>query len=197
MFGILRKATPILVAVAILLTTSAFSYVQFGGEIPWPLSTQHIVTVENSRGLWELGNGQTSRLFNVEMRRDSRSGFDWIRVSEMDPETYKVISWGEGFFSPSPINQTDSGFSNISLEHHSKKDSMGRYITMYGNGDLSGHPYLLRMVEVETTLGNVLGLSIIEYVDKKFEHLLGTRVMVDPLNCVESDKAGLKCYLSL
>ncbi len=198
MFGILRKVALLFAAIAVALSLSAFSYVQMGGEIPWPLSIQHAVTVQNSKGLWRLGDGQQSRLFNVEMRADSRSGFDWIRVSELHPESYEVISWGEGYFSPTAINHTESSYSNVNLETGiGKKDSRGRYITMYTNGDLTDHPYMIRLVEVETTLGNVLGLSILEYVEKSFDHLLGTRVMVEPLSCVEGDKDGLTCYLGL
>lgn len=197
MFGILRKSAALFLTAAIVFTTAAFSFVNFGGEIPWPLSAQHIVTVQNSRGLWRLGDGKEHRIFNVEMRTDTSSGYDWIRVSEFDPKTYEVISWGEGYFSPNPGGQTQSSYTDVSLDTESKKDRTGRYITMYANGDLNSHPYIIRMVEVETNIGNVLGLSFIDPGYKNFEHLLGTRVMVDPFGCYETEKNGLACYLSL
>ncbi len=197
MFGIFKKVAPMLVGMAIVLATSAFSEINAGGEIPWPLSVQHLMTVQNSKGLWKLGDGQQSKLYNVEMRADTSSGYDWIRVSELDPETYHVISWGEGYFSPAPGQNAQSSYSDISLDTQMQQDKRGRYLTMYANGDLSSHPYLIRMVEVETTLGNVLGLSIIEYVEKKYDHFLGTREMTDPLSCFESDDKGLTCYLNL
>ncbi len=196
MFGILRKSALLILAVVTTLSISAFSYVNFGGEIPWPLSVQHAVTVKNSKGLWRLGDGQQSRMFNVEMRKDSRSGFDWIRVSEMNPETYEVISWGEGYFSPENISSVDSSYSNVNLDSGGKTDQHGRYLTLYPNGDLNSHPFLIRMVEVETTLGNVLGLSIIEYVEKKYVHLLGTRVLKEPLGCFQAENEGLNCYMN-
>ena len=198
MFGFMKKVAPILFVLAVALTNSAFSNINFGGEIPWPLSIQHAVTVQNSKGLWRLKSGQDTRVFNVEMRKDSRSGFDWIRVSEFNPETYEVISWGEGFFSPNkPVTQPESSFSNVGIETSAGKvDSLGRYIHMFANGDLNSHPYLLRMVEVETQLGNVLGISVIDYTGKKYKHMLGTRVFKEPFGCFETkdDKEELKCY---
>ena len=206
MIGFVRRVAPLTIFCAVALAISAFSYndvKQFGGEIPWPLSVQEVVTVKNSKGLWQLEDKNNTRLFNVEMKDDDRSGWDWIRVSEIDPKTYDVISWGEGFFSPNqklpPI--PNSSFSQINLDIlNGKKDSHGRYLSMFPNGDTTKHPYMLRMVEVKTTLGNVLGLSVIEYVEKNYEHMLGTRIMKKPLSCFESEKKQneeLTCYLDL
>lgn len=72
-----------------------------------------VVSVKNTRGVWKLlENKEKTRIFNFEMREDTRSGFDWIRVSEMDPKTlFKVIAWGEGFYSPMKQPQnSDSSF---------------------------------------------------------------------------------------
>ena len=198
MFKVLRKVAPMFFVLAVALTNSAFSNISFGGEIPWPLSIQHAVTVKNTKGLWKMKSGKDTRLFNVEMRKDSRSGFDWIRVSELNPETYKVLSWGEGFFTPGEKEATiQSSFSSVGLETNGKVDTRGKYLHMFTNGDLESQPYLIRMVEVETTLGNVLGLSVIDYSDNDYDHMLGTRIMKKPLGCFESDDDNLTCYLSI
>lgn len=203
MIPIFRRVAPLFVFLTIALTNSAFSNIldgtQFGGEIPWPLSVQHVVTVENSKGLWKLSNKKQTRLFNVEMAKDSRSGFDWIRVAEMDPKTYKVLSWGEGFFTPSKLPGTpESSFSNILLGWGQKiggKDKLGRYISMFPNGDLDEKPYLLRMVEVESSLGTGLGLSFMDLTSKKFDHMLGSRVQDEPFSCINNDKTDqLECF---
>ncbi len=177
--------------------SSAFAYINFGGEIPWPLSSQHVVTMTNSRGLWKLDNKTSSMVFNVEIvSRDN--GYDWIRVSELDPKSYRVISWGEGFFRTSDNEASDqSSFSDIYLDKETPQDRHGRYIYMFPNGDLSQPPYLIRLVEVETPLGYVLGLSIINLVEKDYEHYLGVRLHTQPLNCVEHEKneENLNCFL--
>ena len=74
---------------------------------------------------------------------------------------------------------------------------MGRYLYMYPNGDLSAKPYLLRMVEVETSIGRVLGLSVINYVEKSSKHYLGTRLLKEPLDCHATlgEFDSLECYL--
>jgi hypothetical protein len=198
MFSICKKLVSVGLIAAVTLIVAAFTIVEFGGEIPWPLSVQHPVTVEHSKGLWKLGDGQSSRLFNVEMRTDSQSGFVWIRVAEMDPESMQVYAWGDGYFSPSHTSDIDSSYSNIHFDKPGQnQDKMGRYVTMFPNGDTQARPYVLRMVEVETTLGNVLGLSILDYKKMDYDHFLGTRVMDEPMSCDESRKKGLTCYLSL
>ena len=170
-----------------------------GGEIPWPLSVQHMITVKNSRGLWKLEDNLGERMFNVEMSTDGRSGFDWIRVSELDPKSYVVKSWGEGFFSSGSKKGSDSSYSNITLGPSlGQKDPHGRYLTMFPNGDVTKKPFIIRMVEVDTSLGVVLGLSVITGFPQELEHMLGSRVMEDPLSCAKSNKTEkLTCYLDL
>ncbi len=202
MLTLLRKLLPLVVVATLALVTMGMkdSIIQMGGEIPWPLSIQHAVTVKNSKGLWQLEGKSSSRLFNVEISSDAQSGFDWIRVAELNPKDYSVINWGEGYFSQSSVaGSPDSSYSTITLGPSlGKKDPHGRYLTMYSNGKASKHPYLIRMVEVETTLGNVLGLSLIEYSQNEFEHMLGTRVQKEPMSCLESDKdEKLDCYFEL
>ncbi len=186
-----------IVLAAVLTFSAGFKYYSFGGEIPWPLSSQHVVTMTNSRGLWKLDNKDSSMIFNVEIvSRDS--GYDWIRVSELDPESYTVLSWGEGFFRTTTDEAEDqSSFSDIYLDKEAPQDRYGRYIYMFPNGDLNQSPYLIRLVEVETQLGYVLGLSIINLIDKDFEHYLGVRLHTEPLNCVEHEKKieNLSCFL--
>lgn len=183
---------------AFCLNASAYSIVQYGGEIPWPLSVQHVVTVSNSQGLWKLQNKSMSKVFNVEMRTEE-NGLDWIRVSELHPKTYEVISWGEGYFNLKVDTASgQSSFSNILVDtNESLNDRYGRYISMYPNGDLYAHPYMIRIVEVESTLGNVLGLSIINYVEMSYEHLLGARIMKDPLACHQNreNEDNLTCFM--
>ena len=179
---------------------SASGYISLGGEIPWPLSNQSVVTVANSQGLWKLENKDISRLFNVEMTRDKEGESDWIRVSELNPKTYQVISWGEGLFKlgPKPL-KSQSSFWNLAVEGvGDEKDRYGRYLTMFPNGDISQPPYLLRMVEVKTALGRVLGLSVIDTNKKSLEHFLGTRILSLPLDCIQvANKVELNCYLDL
>lgn len=202
MFGWMKKVAPLILFIgAILLTNSAFSGgVQYGGEIPWPLSNQHLMTTKNSQGLWEVTNSkQEKKLFNVEMTQEAGSNFEYIRVSELD-KSFKVIAWGEGFFTKAPLpGKPESSFSNIIIGGElGGNDSHGRYITMYGNGKVKKTPYLLRMVEVDTQLGKVLGISVIQYASKKFDHMLGSRVMESPMSCVEDDKDNsLDCIFEL
>lgn len=167
---------------------------QFGGEIPWPLSNQRMVTVDHSAGLWRLENREAEKFFNLEMNQ-GEDGFDWIRISHLDTKTLKVISWGEGTFLRCEADSEletcrskktgGSSFSNILLDSQNKdqNDQFGRYIHMYPNGDFTRRPYLVRLVEVKTSLGNVLGVSVVNYVEKDFEHLLGVRVLGEPLAC--------------
>lgn len=198
MFDLLKKVIPVLLVGLFTLIQPAWADNDRGGEIPWPLSVQHVVTVENSQGLWRLENGTSTRLFNVEMKKDVSSGYIWIRVSELGPKTYTVLAWGEGYFTPAKtsISAPKSSFSNINLEAGDySKDSLGRYITMYSNDEDNDSTYMLRMVEVETSLGNVLGLSILGW-NKHLNHMLGTRVMINPLDCFETKATNtLQCYL--
>ncbi len=180
----------------------AQSQTTFGGEIPWPLSVQHSISASNSKGLWEVKHQQTTKLLNVEISEDTISGFDWIRVSELEPETYNVIAWGEGFFSPGKSGDggPQSSFSSVAIGSGlPAQDTHGRYITMFpNNSGLEGSSYLLRIVEVETLIGNVLGVSVIEYKNQEFDHMLGRRLFENPLACVENEqRERLSCYLGL
>lgn len=171
---------------------------QFGGEIPWPLSNQHVVTVKNSKGLWSMGQKGKKKIFNVEMITNQRSGTDWIRVSELDPKTYEVISWGEGFFTETEYSSIESrsSFWDVTVGKD-EVDRHGRYLNMFPNGSLEEHPYLLRVVEVETAVGNVLGLSVLHYVEKQYDHFLGQRIMKEPLSCqMQEDEAEeMSCFI--
>jgi hypothetical protein len=171
----------------------------FGGEVPWPLSSQKVVTVENARGLWRLEMKGYTKLFNVEMISHS-NGLDWIRVSELDSESYKVISWGEGFFRQGGSASQQSSYSNIQLgDFLGPADRIGRYIYMFPNGDIKEQPYLIRLVEVETSIGHVLGLSVIRFIDMEFEHMLGRRVLATPLPCYRYKDIyhdDLECHLN-
>lgn len=203
MFGLLKKVAPLFFVVAVAMTNSAFSIgglPQSGGEIPWPLSIQHVVTVENSQGLWRLHGKEGDRLFNVEITSDSQSNFDWIRVAELNPNTYAVMSWGEGFFTPGKTSANpESSYSKIVLgKGVGGNDKHGRYITMGSNGFHVGESYLLRMVEVDSAIGKVLGLTIISFNNSKMENLLGTREMNEPMDCSEDIKTEkLKCFFNL
>lgn len=171
--------------------------VQSGGEIPWPLSNQEVVSATHSQGLWKLGNQDGDKIFNVEIVTDPRSRFDWIRVAEMDVNTWEVVSWGEGFFSHAPkIYQGPSSFFDVSVRPGGANDKMGRYLTMFPNGDLKNDSYLVRLVEVKTSLGNVLGLSILDFRSMQFDHYLGTRMMTQPLTCDEKPvrNENLTCH---
>lgn len=194
--------------VSVSFVAHGFSPLNFGGEIPWPLSNQRMITVDKSSGLWELENIFTRKLYNVEMI-ESEDGFDWIRIANIDPETYEVISWGEGTFINCTLQADGDGcrqqngassFSNILLDSQVKdqNDQFGRYIHMYPNGDLTLSPYLVRLVEVKTGLGNVLGVSVVDYVGKSFEHLLGSRLLSTPLSCVVANEKSknLDCRVS-
>lgn len=180
----------------VLISNFAQAFYNFGGEVPWPLANQHVVTVQNSRGLWKLGNKTSQMLFNVEIV-SRENGYDWIRVSELHPTSYRVLSWGEGFFRAQSDSDEGSSFSDIHLEKGKIQDRYGRYIYMFPNGDLAQHPYVIRLVEVETTLGTVLGLSIISLVDKEYEHYLGTRIHAQPMKCEEAEEKteNLSCFL--
>lgn len=189
----------VVLPVILVLLTLAESYgnFNFGGEIPWPLANQREVTESNSVGMWKLYYKNEVKTFNVEMI-ENQNGFDWIRVSELHPETYEVISWGEGFFLRCDKNPVGayckmkqgggtSSYSNIFLSNlGSGKDRYGRYIEMYPNGSFEKSSYLLRLVEVQTSIGNVLGLSIINHTEKNLFHYLGVRHLDAPLNCTES-----------
>jgi hypothetical protein len=193
-----------LIMVSLLIFTSlfclsAFSYVppHFGGEIPWPLSRQRIVTVENSQGLWRLKDqSNRARLFNVEMVHQSDEHRDWIRVSELNPETYEVLTWGEGFFADFSKGEKDSSFFDVTLDSaFPKNDPHGRYLSMFKNGDINNTPFVVRLVEVKTTIGHVLGLSIFSKASIEGDHMLGTRVSKRPMLCGDGNKDDvLTCF---
>ena len=179
-----------------LMAELGFGTGTFGGEVPWPLSNQKVVSVDNTRGLWKLRAGSYEKVFNVEMISHT-NGIDWIRVSELDPKSFKVISWGEGFFRRVSTASSQSSYSSISLgDFVGPADRLGRYIYMFPNGDIKEHPYLVRLVEVETSVGNVLGISLIRFMDQDFEHLLGRRLLKKPLSCHNEAREpdDLACY---
>jgi len=169
----------------------------FGGEVPWPLSNQKVVSVDNTRGLWKLRSGSFEKVFNVEMI-SHKNGMDWIRVSELDPKSFQVISWGEGFFRQVSASNSQSSYSSISLgDLVGSADRLGRYIYMFPNGDIKEHSYLIRLVEVETSVGQVLGISVIRFMDQNYEHLLGQRLLKKPLSCQQDKRLpdDLSCYI--
>jgi hypothetical protein len=183
-----------------------YKTVEAGGEIPWPLSNQRVITMNNSKGLWRLENSLDTKLFNVEIM--GGEGSDWVRVAELHPRSLEVLSWGEGYFSNCKADTIDSdcknlktlnSFSNIFLGPVEKNDDhLGRYLDMFPNGDLDSNSYLLRLVEVKTSVGNVLGLSIINFEEKKYEHFLGTRLLANPMRCkkIEGVVNDLTCEFS-
>ncbi len=194
-----------IVFVCLLLVLSGFTFpgkvIQFGGEIPWPLSNQRPVSESSSKGLWDLESYGTRKMFNVEIVSE-KSGYDWIRVAEIDPHTYEVLSWGEGIFRQVENvivkGKKQSSFFDLNTKPGSEKeDTYGRYITMFPNGDFTKQPYVIRLVEVKTSLGHVLGLSIIHYIEQTYEHLLGRRVLGTPLECDNTDlkEERLSCFL--
>ncbi|MCJ8278126.1 MAG: hypothetical protein MJK18_14895 [Bdellovibrionales bacterium] len=175
----------------------------FGGEIPWPIDSQFTVTAENSRGLWMLKHNGVQRLYNVEIL-DEVEGMTFIRVTEMDYETFQVISWGEGFFRTTTKKKIiGTGFwtDYLDVTTPAVKD-VGRYLHMYPNGDILEKPYMLRLVEVRTQIGVALGLSMYPLAGgtvSQYEHSLGSRLQKQPLHCEidedtrDGDNADLKC----
>lgn len=198
MYQWIKKLVPLAFCVLFLSGYTVGNGVQAGGEIPWPLSNQRVVTVKNSQGLWELGIGKKRQLFNLEMKHDSRSGYDWVRVAKINQKTFKVTSWGEAFFRRGPVKVQNgySSFFSVGL-NPAGPDKHGRYLNMYPNGDLDSQPYVLRMVEVQTSIGRVLGLSVINYVEQNTDHYLGTRLLEEPLYCGETyyGSDSLECYI--
>lgn len=171
-----------IVLVCCLMFIGSFSHAnlpgvsyQTGGEVPWPLSKQQIITVQNSQGVWQLESGQRFRLFNVEIL-SQQTGEDWIRVAELD-DMNQVVAWGDGFFANGKKSLggiwTSTGV----------KDGLGRYLYMYPNGDLEKRPFQVRLVEVKTPAGHVLGVSVIDTILNKAEHMLGQRLASQPLKC--------------
>ena len=68
------RAIPVLLVVLLTGFTYPGGNVQFGGEIPWPLSNQRAVSESTSQGLWDLQSHDTRKLFNVEIVTDHESG---------------------------------------------------------------------------------------------------------------------------
>ena len=161
----------------IVLTLFAFqSYA--GNEIPWPYSAQQPMTEENSKGLWWVPTYEGSVLYNVEVF-DNENGESWMRVTEMDPWTYEVLSSGEGTYCNK--DEEDGGRS-------------GRYVYMFPHAkhpELSSYP--LHLAEVATEWGVALGTSI--YKDNQNpEHALGYKEREEPLNCdYPSHSSDLVC----
>jgi hypothetical protein len=191
------RAIPVLLVVLLTGFTYPGGNVQFGGEIPWPLSNQRAVSESTSQGLWDLQSHDTRKLFNVEIVTDHESGYDWIRVAEIDPENYTVMSWGEGIFRSGAFTRTQwqSSFFDVTTQPGAKSDKYGRYITMFPNGDINEPPYLLRLVEVKTAVGHVLGLSVIHYIDYRYDHMLGQKILDQPLRCDERAGEQLSCFI--
>ena len=160
-----------------------------GGEVPWPLAHQYRITAENSRGLWKLEQQQGMKYYNVEIL-DQVEGTTFVRVSELDPKTLKVVSWGEGFFKASQQKTTISTdyWADYFIGGAHGIADVGRYLYMYPNGDITEAPYMLRLVEVRTSLNISLGISIYPLASAlNKEHVLGSRLQEDPLNCRFND----------
>lgn len=201
--SLIKKLFLSFVVVFVALQVGAGSYVMLGGEIPWPLADQRVVTVDNSKGLWKLRSDKSVKYFNVEMLTRT-SGRQWIRVSHLDPMTFEVLSWGVGVFESCSESNTvgcsearlRSSFSDIFLGSvEAQPEDLGRYITMLPNANLKDFTYLVRLVEIETSMGRFLGLSTLK--SKRDEHFLGTRVLEEPLRCVEDSNQvnHLSCFL--
>ena len=191
------RSFPLFVVLFLVGFTYPGQNVQFGGEIPWPLSNQRAVSASTSQGLWDLKAHDTRKLYNVEIVTDEESGYDWIRVAEIDAENYQVISWGEGIFRTNAYSyrKIQSSFFDVTTQPGKQKDVHGRYITMFPNGDINEPPYLLRLVEVQTSVGHVLGLSVIHYIEYRYEHMLGKRILEKPLRCNERGREQLACFI--
>lgn len=166
--------------------------VMFGGEIPWPLAHQYEITPENSRGLWQLEQKSGLKYYNVEIL-DQVQGTTFIRVSELDPETFKVIFWGEGFFKSKAKKDKHqnatidywSGYLDVDKINGSM--DVGHYLYMYPNGDITERAHMIRLVEVRAHQGVSLGLSIYPFIGAgpaiEKEHVLGARMQEKPLDC--------------
>ena len=187
----LRWIKAVFVIVVVCFTVSSHGDITAGGEIPWPLAHQYEITPENSRGLWKLEQKTGLKYYNVEIL-DQVGGTTFIRVSELDSETLKVVSWGEGFFKESS-KKTATDFWSIYLDADKIASSLdvGRYLYMYPNGDISKRAHMIRLVEIRTVQSISLGLSIfsagISVEDK--EHILGARMQEKPLDCRIDDDA--------
>lgn len=155
-----------------------------GGEIPWPLAHQYEITAENSGGLWLLEQKSGTRYYNVEIL-DQFEGMTFLRVSELDPNTFEVISWGEGFFKHEKPTTISVDYWSLYLDTNKKiKTDVGRYLYMYPSGDIGERPYMIRLVEVRTTINISLGLSIYPFGStENNEHILGSRLQTKPLHC--------------
>lgn len=173
---------------AVILMVFFFSFqtlakpITMGGEIPWPLAHQYRITAENSRGLWKLTSQQGAKYYNVEIL-DQVNDITFVRVSEIDMKTFKVISWGEGFFKDSQQSQNSlwSLYFDISVPN---TVDVGRYFYMYPNGDITENPYMVRLVEVRNQFMTSLGISIYRNsATGGKQHVLGDRMQADPLDC--------------
>ena len=150
-----------------------------GGEIPWPLSRQHEMTVQNSQGLWLAWTPSGRRYYNVEIV-DGIFGATWMRVSEIDAESQEVISMGENFF-----------FGGSSKCKESK--DRGRYLTMFSNGD-EKKPHKLRLVELDFEWGSYLGISIYpDVIDDEGDHRVGHRTRRKPVSCEWENTSHFSC----
>lgn len=159
----------------------------FGDEIPWPFSEQFEISKEHSEGLWMIKHLDGSESYlNLEMVETQDHHVSWMRVSELDVDTLEVISWGEGYFCNSSTTQAIVFENSIPIQ-----DEIGKYVYMFQNGNFNIAPYLLRLVEVNSGTGPVLGVSTY-FASKEVEptHVLGLRVLKKPFECKLESNEG-------
>ncbi|MCB0379498.1 MAG: hypothetical protein KDD33_13480 [Bdellovibrionales bacterium] len=171
--------------------------VNYGGEIPWPFLDQTRINKASSEGLWKITTlDKKEHLLNVEMLENEDKELTWLRVSELDLETYEVISWGEGFYQ--------KGGNSVSTEDGIPlplaKDKVGQYIYLFSSSDYLQDPILLRLVQVKLKIGDALGVSIYPVRrGETAEHMLGVRMLETPLSCTPNQDlnatADLICEL--
>lgn len=168
--GIEMKKLVVRVVAVLMMASSAFAGgnqgVITGSEIPWPYSAQQPITEENSKGLWWANTENGPILYNVEIF-DNNQGHSWMRVTEMDPWTYEIQTYGEGFFCKDE-------------EPNEGKD--GRFVFMFTHAKQEREPYPLHIAEVDMGWGVLLGLSIYQEIDNP-DHILGYRQRKEPLDC--------------
>lgn len=171
------------ILIATLLITLPFAFanngegVQTGTEVPWPYTAQQPVTEKNSKGLWWANTSEGAVLYNVEIF-DTSKGHSWMRVTELDPWTYEIRTYGEGFYCQ---------------KEESNEGKDGRYVYMSTHADKDMAPYPLRVVEVDMGWGVLLGLSIYHSIDNP-DHILAYRQDEEPLDCYyPSNSMDLVC----
>ena len=188
----------VLLVILLLPQSLLADYSSKAGEIPWPLAKQDIVTQKNTAGVWIIGDGLSQRIFNIEMRELGDGDYIWMRVAELMPDTLNMIAWGEIITSAKDSKVSGKAYGLPDWLEIVEDDGLGTYVIIAPNSvKTMGNPTLLRMVEVQTALGTVLGLSIMQLRGGEQKHFLGTRYSKKPLSCFrsESDTSRLSCYL--